>query len=79
MAQVIEIQPTAGDGSQETGKLVARKSFEVLLSDGHARKKVEVQIGTGVLESENPREYIEKYFKDRRLPENSVIDITPPR
>jgi hypothetical protein len=80
MVKVLEVRPMVGDGSSEAGKLVARKSFEVWLSDRGELKKFEIQIGLGVLETKDPRECVEKYFKEQQcLPENGVLDITPPR
>jgi hypothetical protein len=80
MVKLLELRPMVGDGSSEGGKLVARKSFDAWLSDGGEPKKFKIQIGLGVLETEDPRECVERYFKEQHcLPENSVLDITPPR
>jgi len=76
MNTVIEVTPLPGY-SVENGRLLDKKSYRVVVSDGTRRVTVEARLTLGMVEMlAEPEESIRNYFATQPLPEDgSVLDV----
>ena len=76
MNTVIEVTPLP-ENSMEGGRLLDKKSYRVVVSDGTRRVTVEARLTLGTVEMlAEPEEAIRSYFATQPLPaEGSVVDV----